>query len=80
MVSAWSSGSRIRSVVVFGLCLWFPNDCVMCVLSLGCCVNAAALQTVTRPFASLHPGAVPAAQEVPRLRRLWDRVKNVLLK
>lgn len=80
-MSGWSFGSSFRSVaILFGLFLWFPNDYVMRVLSLGCYINAAALQTVTRTFSSLHPGLAPAAQEIPRLHHLCDRVKNVLLK
>lgn len=66
--------------MVFGLFLWFLNDCVMCVTSLGCYVNAAALQTVTKTFASLRLGVAPAAQAIPRLHHLCDRVKIVLLK
>lgn len=66
--------------MLFGIFLWFPNDCVMRVTGLGCCDNVAALQTVTKAFASLHLGAVPAAQEILRLRHLCDCVKNVLLK
>lgn len=66
--------------MLLGLFLWFPNDYMMCVTSLGCYVNIAALQTVTKTVAGLHPGVVPAAQEIPRPHHLCDPVKNVFLK
>lgn len=64
-VSGWSCGSFCRAVaVLFRLLLWFPNDCMMRVTSLGC---GGSAHTMARTMVSLHPGLMPPAQGVLRL-------------